>query len=174
MKTTDIKRWIYQPGQLNCQTMTYLDSEGVERCAYTSGRRENDLRDYTVDEYLAELNAQREPGSPEFIATDLDTANKASRAAEDAYVITEWKEITEDRYDEMLNVLPPEKWQIVDGVDIFRMSEYYTGNITEHYAALFGKYFCRKCRTSTPYSVLAAEVKAAYLKLEQQQQEVNA
>lgn len=167
MKTADIKRWIYQPGQLNCQTMTYLDSEGVERCAYTSGRRENDPREYTVEEYLTMLNAKREPGSPEFIAADWDTVNKAMRSEEDASVITPWKEITEERYDEMLNVLPPEKWQTVDGVNIFRISEYYSGNITDHYAALFGKYFYRTCRTTTPYSVLAAEVKEAYLKLEE-------
>lgn len=169
MKTANIKRWIYQPGRLHCQTMTYLDADGVERCAYTSGPTEGNGKEYTVEEYLDFLNDNREFGSPDFIVADWDAVNNYMRAVQDNEIITPWSEITEDDYDEMLNVLPPEKWQTVDGVNIFRMCEYYTDNITQHYAALFGKYFTRKCRTTTPYAVLAAEVKAAYLKSEEKE-----
>ncbi len=42
-------------------------------------------------------------------------------------------EITEEYWWEMLEVLPPEKWETVMGVEIFRMMEYYTGNVTHHF-----------------------------------------
>ena len=51
------------------------------------------------------------------------------------------EEITEERFDDMLNVLPPENWQRGGGLSIFRMSEYMTGSITGHYLSMQGRYF---------------------------------
>lgn len=46
----------------------------------------------------------------------------------------EWKEITEERYNEMLNVLPPMKWRDVAlGINVFAISEAYTGNLHAHF-----------------------------------------
>lgn len=54
----------------------------------------------------------------------------------------DWKETTEEKYNDMLEVLPPErrtfiKWEW----EIFRMSEYTTWNITTHYKQKWDKYF---------------------------------
>jgi hypothetical protein len=69
-----------------------------------------------------------------------------------------WVEITEEEYTEKLNCLPPEKWRTVLGVNIFRMCEYLTENVTDHYARLNGRFFEAGRRTSTPYEEIAAEV----------------
>ena len=68
-------------------------------------------------------------------------------------------EISEDKYDDALGVLPPEYWRTFDGVNIFRMMEYLTGNITAHYARYERRYFCANRRTSTAYRDIAKEVK---------------
>ena len=80
----------------------------------------------------------------------LGEAMKLIEQAQDAEFILPWEEITEERYEEMLNVLPPEKWQTVNGVSIFRMSEYYTSNITSHFAKFSDRYFAGRFRTNEP------------------------
>ena len=54
-------------------------------------------------------------------------------------------EITEDRYHEMLNVLPPLKWTRRNGVEMFCMSEMYSGTYTDQYAHDHntGKYYAK-------------------------------
>lgn len=54
-------------------------------------------------------------------------------------------EITEERFYEMLNVLPPIKWTRRDNVEMFCMSEMFTGTYTDQYAHDHntGKYFCK-------------------------------
>lgn len=46
----------------------------------------------------------------------------------------ELKEIDEDRFNEMLDVLPPLYWTTHDGVEMFCMSEMYSGTYTSQYA----------------------------------------
>lgn len=43
-------------------------------------------------------------------------------------------EITKERFHEMLDVLPPLKWCRQDGVEMFCMSEFFTGTYTDQYA----------------------------------------
>jgi len=43
------------------------------------------------------------------------------------------KEIDEEIWEEMLNVLPPIKWCTIDGIEMFCMSEMYTGFYTSQY-----------------------------------------
>lgn len=51
------------------------------------------------------------------------------------------KEITDEDFNDMLNVLPPLKWCTIDGVEMFCMSEMYDGTITLQYARHNGKYY---------------------------------
>lgn len=53
------------------------------------------------------------------------------------------KEITEKEWEEMLNVLPPLMWCTIDGVNMFCMSEMYTGTFTTQCARYNGKYYCK-------------------------------
>lgn len=55
------------------------------------------------------------------------------------------QEITEDKYNEMLDVLPPLAWTKHHGVEMFCMSEFYTGTYTTQYAHdhKTGKYYSK-------------------------------
>ena len=55
----------------------------------------------------------------------------------------ELKEITKKEWEEMLNVLPPLMWCTIDGVNMFCMSEMYTGTFTTQYARYNEKYYCK-------------------------------
>ena len=48
---------------------------------------------------------------------------------EETQVLTSFKEITAERYDDLLNCLPPKRWHNYKGLEIFFMGECYTSNI---------------------------------------------
>jgi len=76
-----------------------------------------------------------------------------------------WKEISSEKYNEMLGCLPPEKWEMVDGVDIFRLCEYSTKTTTAYYAKYSEKdaYFTTVAKVAgADYKEMAEEVKGAY------------
>lgn len=52
----------------------------------------------------------------------------------DVYYTTAPSEITESAYIEALEVLPPMRWGRWLGVESFRLSEFYCGNVTSIYA----------------------------------------
>ena len=147
----NIKKVIYKDGEGHLETTVYKDQYGVERCAYTGYLRKLD-NDLTVPEYLSE--------KPDAVCISFDDALERIAKAEDAAYIKPWTEITEDQWMDALEVLPPQKWQTVNGVELFRMSEYTTGNITTHYARIGERCFCANRRTSDAYEKLAAEVQA--------------
>lgn len=64
---------------------------------------------------------------------------------ENKNLIGKWKEITEEEYDDALNVLPPVAW--CDGG--FFISERYTSNISDFYQKYDGKYYTSLQRWST-------------------------
>jgi hypothetical protein len=111
---------------------------------------------------LRKLNERREVGSPEFQIMPFDEALPIMEEAKKSKYCGDWREITEEAWWEALEVLPPEKWQTVRGVEIFRMCEYLSGNITAHYAKLRGKFFSRNCSTSENYEDLAEQVAAKW------------
>lgn len=55
------------------------------------------------------------------------------------------KEITEQEYNDALDILPPLLWCTIDGVTMFCMSEMYDGSITSQYARdkQTGKYYTK-------------------------------
>jgi len=44
------------------------------------------------------------------------------------------REITAEKFEEMLDILPPIKWCTINGVEMFCISEMYTGTYTDQYA----------------------------------------
>lgn len=52
-------------------------------------------------------------------------------------------EITEEKYDEALNVLPPLRFGCNRGVTSFFMSEFHSGTYTSQYAKIGCKYYCK-------------------------------
>jgi len=71
-----------------------------------------------------------------------------------------WTRISEEAWYEALEVLPPEKWQTIGGVEMFRLMEYTTGAITAHYARIGEYYYCCNESIFTDYEKLVAQVKA--------------
>lgn len=57
------------------------------------------------------------------------------------HLLGEVIETTEEQFNEMLNVLPPMKWCHIDGVEMFCMSEMYTGTYTNQYARIGNNYY---------------------------------
>ena len=59
------------------------------------------------------------------------------------YLKGEPKEISEEQYEDALNVLPPLKWCTINGVEEFLMSEFYTSSYTNQYAKKGSKYYVK-------------------------------
>ena len=153
MKTTlkndefGVCRVIYKPGERHIESTTYICSDtGVERVQYTGGRT---LAEYMAD--MAELN-------PDLRVMFYDEAAPMIEAAQVAEYCKPWQEITKEQWWDMLEVLPPEKWQKVAGVEIFRMSEYTSGTVTGHYARLGDRYFSANRDIRTDYADIAGEI----------------
>lgn len=113
---------------------------------------------------VAEIRAEN-PGKRVSVLPLVKAAEIVS-AARDAAYIKPWAQIEADAWHEALNVLPPEKWRNVRGVEIFRMMEYTTGDITAHYARVeingTDYYFAGSFKTSGPsYEEHAAAVYTA-------------
>ena len=71
------------------------------------------------------------------------TWNEFAKLKKAYYITDDLAEITADRYDEMLNVLPPLKWRTVKGVEMFCISEMTSGTYTSQYARYDGKYYTK-------------------------------
>ena len=139
-----IEMVIYQYGNMFIQDVMIEGSDGVFRTQCTGK---------TFKEYI-------EDGKWDCVCIPFDEAIAEIHKLEDARLIKPFHEITEDEYMEMLECLPPQKWQTFDDVNIFQMSEYTTSNITGHYVSFNGKFYTANRRTSTPYAEIAKEIKA--------------
>ncbi len=129
---------VYKPGDLFLKTTI----EG-DKVHYSN---------LTLEEYKASLD-------PDVLILPIDDAVNLLRQEQDKQLITEWTKITKKQWDEALDCLPPEKWEVVNGVEFFRCCEYHCSNITSHYAHHRGKRFTALRRISTSYADLANEVK---------------
>lgn len=136
---------IYKEGETSVETTI---TNGF--CDYTNG--------LTIQQYLATKGDG-------YSCILFEAAIKKIDAINDKALIGEWKEITEERWMEMLQVLPPEKCKRTGHVEIFRMSEYCTDNITSHFARINvigdkDRYFEAYRRTSTSYDAITLEILA--------------
>lgn len=61
-----------------------------------------------------------------------------------------WAEVSEEQYNDMLNILPPIGWY--NGG--FFVSEPYIDNVHDYYQEYRGRYYCSMQRTSTPREVI--------------------
>ena len=149
------ERWIYQLGEMRAQTVTYLDAHGVERCSWTSDKEEGQGIDFTVAEYLEYLNARREAGTLEFVALTWDEIETQINAAQQAvYKVGQMSEIPQERFVEMLEVLPPMQWRRSKTAESFKMSELTSGTITDCFVRIGTRFFEGYGRVTTPSDIL--------------------
>ena len=95
-----------------------------------------------------------------FVCIPLEDALDQIHEVLETTYIKPWKEIDEDAWTYALEVLPPVKWQTVDEVNLFRMSEHQIADITAHYAAYNERYFMAYRRLPQEYTDLANKIKA--------------
>lgn len=142
--------------QNETRTVLYINGESYIQDEIKNGRL--CCTGETVEEYKAKLSPER---AARAVVLTWDEVMPRIQAAEDARYIKPWAEITLERWDDLLNVLPPEKWQTVQGVNLFRLMERTAGNITLHVARLGDRCFAAERRTTSDYAALAAEVAEA-------------
>lgn len=110
-----------------------------------SESRERDIASWTrncknypdVDMYKDYLRAAKE------VEYQIMTWDEFQEGQKKHLLSDDLKEITGETWEEMLNVLPPLKWCTISDVEMFCMSEMYTGTYTTQYARYNGKYYCK-------------------------------
>jgi len=133
-----------RPGQNVCKKRDYHIMTLDGKCLYTDGTRDG----YEAQGFEI-LNESQ--------FTDLYIRCEAAYEAE---ICGQWQEITEEDYNEMLNVLPPLKW--TNGG--FFMSEFYTGPITAFYQKLDGRYYTSLQNVRRPRKDIMEDLRGAIAK----------
>lgn len=70
------------------------------------------------------------------------------------------EEITAERFDDGLNVLPPCAWTRARGAESFKISERIAGSVTAIYAAMGGRYFRFQDSIRMPHTDICERVAA--------------
>lgn len=88
---------------------------------------------YLANEEEARAELERLKSAPE---TAIDYASAVAMPCDEFFALEEAAylarppvEITDERYDDLLNVMPPVHWRTVDGVERFLLCEAQTGRI---------------------------------------------
>jgi len=96
------------------------------------------LKDETKVAYVEETKKEYQEKHPKLelisFGKALELSQKADRKKYKAGIV---KEITEERFDEMLNVLPPDNWINYSTNESFRISEDLTGELSNFYIRVF-------------------------------------
>jgi len=96
------------------------------------------LKDNTKVAYVEENKKEYQAKHPELelisFGKALELSQQADRKKYEAGVV---KEITEERFDEMLNVLPPDNWINYSTNESFRICEDLTGELSNFYIRVF-------------------------------------
>ena len=120
-----------EPFRGHTQSVLYKDAEGVERVAYTSNPQVSSsgrvLQQRTPDLTLAEYEAERGAVFKRITEGELD----ALQAEHLASLTTEPEPMDVERFEYLLEVLPPCRWATVAGAETFHISERLTGNLVQ-------------------------------------------
>lgn len=100
--------------------------------------RENE----TNDELLARANEYKESGNnnADYKVMSFDEYMQLKK---ERYLSDKVQEITEEEWEDKLNVLPPLYWCTIDGINEFCLSEMYDDTFTTQYARYNGKYYSK-------------------------------
>jgi hypothetical protein len=98
------------------------------------------VKEYDTEDNHYWANRLKEEVRSVYIPMTWETFYQAQK---EYYLSGEPKEITAEIFEDMLDVLPPLKWGTIDGVEMFLMSEFYTGTYTSQYARKGDKYYTK-------------------------------
>ena len=93
-------------------------------------------------------------------AAEVGTLGAVCAASEDMFRSKPVR-ITEERFCEMLDVLPPEGWIRRDGCESFKLCERTSGNITAIFARIGADYFEMQDSIFTKHDAIIAACRAA-------------
>jgi len=132
-----IKTVLYEPGQTSIHTILKND-----RCLYSGELVENMITK-----------------NPKLKVMTFDNALIKIQKIQTKKYNKPWLKITEEKFMEMLEILPPLKWNTTNGVEMFAMSEFDEGTYTGHYAHYKGKYYYATRMITCPRCALVEELK---------------
>jgi hypothetical protein len=124
---TDVTPSVWDPATGRIYTFLFPDATGTPRSAYGN-------------ETFEELRAAGSI-SPEAVILPFVDAYARQEAADRARYCTGPQRIDRERWDELLNVLPPCHWVRCDSTESFHISEAITGNLYTHCVRIGDKYF---------------------------------
>ncbi|MGH8078495.1 MAG: hypothetical protein ACREPE_14390, partial [Lysobacter sp.] len=81
----------------------------------------------------------------------------------DALAVLPPIEIDEERYQDSLDVLPPQDWVRRGGSESFKLCEYYSGNVTSIFARIGDRYFELRDSASMSHEKIVASIEASGL-----------
>jgi hypothetical protein len=76
------------------------------------------------------------------------------------------EKITEERFFEALECMPPSKWRTVSGIESFHLCELYTGSVASFFARAGDRYFTFREHKDIPVEMLNEAVNKAVAALE--------
>ncbi len=94
-----------------------------------------------------------------FLVLSEDEMFKQIWDNEDKQFIKKWIKISKDDWYEMLEILPPMKWQHIDNYQFFFISEATTSNIHSCYCKHGDNYYSANRRTNVDYNEFIKEIK---------------
>lgn len=148
MDSTQIHRYIVNPHstyKASFASMTYMDQNGIECVAYRNGQ--------TLADYLAE--------NPQCYALNSAQADEYLQKQFDS-MVTEPEPCTAEHWQNMLEILPPCRWQTVRGVNMFHVSERLVGNIVSWFARIGESHYTFNDHADCEMESLAAKVAAVH------------
>jgi hypothetical protein len=110
-------------------TNGYVDFSGY---LHNNGGQNLTLQEYTALKTAEAIKAGKP--APAFSALTWEEFAPLADAHDRQKFLTPARQITPERFDEMLNVMPPENWKRETGFQHFRMMEYTSGDYTEQFA----------------------------------------
>lgn len=119
-----------------CQNVAHECNDGEFRAYYT--KSEVLYKGHTVNMTLQEYMEKN--GENLTVVTEAQFNEMLAQHYAD--LVTEPQEVEEDYFIDMLEVLPPSRWNNIDGVEFFHVSERLTGNLVTWLAKYDGKHYC--------------------------------
>lgn len=105
---------LYKPGECNFQSLVGTDENGVQVCQYSR---------QPITEFLAQG----------YQVMSQDEAYEMVKAAQEARYCTGFHEISEERWYDALEVLPPKRWEMGGTIEYFAMMEFTCGTFRDFY-----------------------------------------